>query len=55
MEFEADMFRHGLQFAGSLSVWDREGDAVIIGDAVPNAIEVKAVRLPLLNGTTKIN
>ena len=55
MEFEGDMFWHGLQLADSLLVWDREGDAVIVGDAVPNATEVRAVRLPLHNGATEID
>ena len=36
-------------------VWDREGDEVIVGDAVPNATEVRAVRLPLHNGATEID
>ena len=55
MGFEADKFWHGLQFADLLLVWNREGDTVIVGGAVRNATEVRAVRLPLLNGTTGIN
>lgn len=55
MGFEADKFWHGLQFASSLLVWDREGAAVIAGGAVPNATEVRVVRFPLLNGTGEIN
>ena len=55
MGFEADKFWHGLQFADSLLVCDREGDAKVVGDAVPNATEISAVRLLLLKGTFEVD